>query len=184
VVALTFDDGPDAERTPRILDLLGTRGVRASFFVFGEKARRQPELIARMLEAGHAIEPHCWVDHESHHRMSEDQLEAEIARTLGTLAHLGCPPPRLWRPPYGDVKEPESHDVAARHDLRIVTWTLDTRDWDDKGGALRLDEVDAQLQPDSVVLMHDWPPATAELVDGLLDRIEARGYEAGPMVVS
>jgi peptidoglycan/xylan/chitin deacetylase (PgdA/CDA1 family) len=181
VIALTFDDGPDPEHTPRILDLLAERGVRATFFVFGEKARRRPDLIARALEAGHAIQPHCWADHESHHRMSEDDLEAEIARTLGTLAHLGCPAPALWRPPYGDIKEPESHDVAARHGLRIVTWTLDTRDWDDDGGALSLAEVDARLDADSVVLMHDPRPRTAALLAGLLERIEARGLDTGLM---
>ena len=180
MIALTFDDGPDAVRTPRILDLLGERGVRATFFVFGEKARRHPELIARALEAGHSIQPHCWADHQSHLTMSEAELEGEIARTLEALAELGCPPPRLWRPPYGDVKEPASHDVAARHGLRIVTWTLDTRDWDDEG-ALSLAEVDALLRPDSVVLMHDPVPRTAALVAGLLDRIEARGDAAGPM---
>jgi peptidoglycan/xylan/chitin deacetylase (PgdA/CDA1 family) len=180
VIALTFDDGPDPERTPRILDLLGERGVRATFFVFGEKARGQPELIARALEAGHSIQPHCWADHRSHLTMSEAELEQEIARTLGALAELGCPPPRHWRPPYGDVKEPESHDVAARHGLRIVTWTLDTRDWDGEG-ALGLADVDALLRPDSVVLMHDPVPKTAALVAGLLDRIEARGDAVGPM---
>jgi hypothetical protein len=62
-----------------------------------------------------------------------------------------------------------------------VTWTLDTRDWDDDGGALSLAEVDAQLRPDSVVLMHDPMPRTAALLAGLLDRIEARGLETGLM---
>ena len=64
MIALTFDDGPDPEGTPRILDLLAEHGARATFFVFGEKAHRHPELIARALAAGHAIQPHCWADHE------------------------------------------------------------------------------------------------------------------------
>ena len=63
-----------------------------------------------------------------------------------------------------------------------MTWTLDTLDWDAAGRALALAEADALLRPDSVVLMHDWPPATPQLVAGLLDRIEARGYETGPMI--
>jgi peptidoglycan/xylan/chitin deacetylase (PgdA/CDA1 family) len=180
VIALTFDDGPDPEHTPRILDLLGERGVRATFFVFGVRARRHRELVARMLEAGHQVQPHCWADHASHLRMSEAEIEVEIERTLGTLAHLGCPPPRLWRPPYGDVREPETRVVAQRHGLEVVTWTLDTRDWDAEG-ALTLEEVNARLEPDSVVLMHDPIPRTAELLAGLLARLEARGLEAGPM---
>ena len=178
-VALTFDDGPDPEHTPRILDLLAERGVRATFFVFGVKARRNRELIARALAAGHEVQPHCWADHESHLRMSEAEIEVEVERTFKTLTHLGCPPPRLWRPPYGDIREPETRTVAARHGLEVVTWTLDTLDWSDK--ALSVEEVDAQLEPDSVVLMHDPIPRTAALLAGLLDRLEARALEAGPM---
>src|SRR3954470_152353 len=181
MVALTFDDGPDPQHTPRILDLLGERGIRATFFVFGVKARRHRELIARALEAGHEVQPHCWADHHSHLRMSEAEIEVDIERTLGTLAHLGCPPARLWRPPYGDIREPETRAVAARHGLGVVTWTLDTLDWDHDGSALSLDEIDAQLEPDSVVLMHDPIPRTAELLAGLLGRIEARGFDAAPM---
>jgi peptidoglycan/xylan/chitin deacetylase (PgdA/CDA1 family) len=180
VVALTFDDGPDPQHTPRILDLLGARGIRATFFVFGVKARRNRELIARALEAGHDVQPHCWADHQSHLRMSEAEIEVEIERTVRTLTHLGCPPPRLWRPPYGDVREPETRVVAERHDLEVVTWTLDTLDWH-ATEALSLDDVDAQLAPDSVVLMHDPIPRTAELLSGLLERIEARGFETAPL---
>ena len=103
MIALTFDDGPHPEHTPRILDLLAERDVRATFFVFGVKARRHRDLIARALEAGHAVQPHCWADHKSHLRMSEAELEVEIARTLGTLTHLGCPPPVFRRPPSTDI---------------------------------------------------------------------------------
>ena len=148
--------------------------------MFGVKARRNRELIARALEAGHEVQPHCWADHESHLRMSAEEIEVEIERTVRTLTHLGCPPPRLWRPPYGEVREPETRTVAARHGLEVVLWTLDTLDWSDTD-ALSVDQVDAQLEPDSVVLMHDSRPRTAQLLSGLLDRIEARGFEAGPM---
>ena len=182
MVALTFDDGPDPQHTPRILDLLGERGVRATFFVFGVKARRNRELIARALAAGHEVQPHCWADHDSHLKMSEAEIEVEIERTVATLIHLGCPRPTLWRPPYGDIREPDTRTVAARLGLEVVTWTLDTLDWSDEK-ALSVEEVDAQLEPDSVVLMHDPMPHTAELLGGLLDRLEARGLEAGPMAV-
>jgi peptidoglycan-N-acetylglucosamine deacetylase len=157
--------------------------VCATFFVFGEKAQRCPELIARALEAGHAVQPHCWAAHESHLTLSAGEIEEEITRTLEALAGVGCPSPSLWRTPYGDIKEPESYDVAARHGLEIVTWTVDTRDWDDEGH-LSVEEVDAELRADSVVLMHDIVPRTAALLEGLLDRIEARGFDTGPMAAN
>ena len=185
MVALTFDDGPDGVATPAILDVLAERGVPATFFVFGARAEAHPGLVARMLEAGHEVQPHCWEGHDSHHELGRTALEEEIARTLGALESLGCPPPTIWRPPYGDIKDPESYEVAAAHGLRLVTWTLETCDWSEAHSPGRiLDEIDSEtrddsaLRPDSVVLMHD-RPKTPALLPGLLDRIEQGGYTVG-----
>lgn len=185
MVALTFDDGPNDSHTPPILDVLADRGVHATFFVFGRRAREHPPLIARILDAGHSVQPHCWAEHASHHDLNRPSLEEEIERTLEALDELGCPAPRFWRPPYGDISDPDSYDVAGAHGLRLVTWTLDTWDWKDGRPAERiLDEIDGQtredavLEPDSVVLMHDMAQAP-QLLAGILDRIDVRGYEAG-----
>jgi peptidoglycan-N-acetylglucosamine deacetylase len=187
MVALTFDDGPDETATPLILDTLGERGVRATFFVFGSRARAHPELVARMLDAGHGVQPHCWESHASHHDLSRAELERDIGRTLDALAGLGCPPPALWRPPCGDIRDPESYEVAAAHGLQLVVWTVETCDWHDDHSADRiLADIDAEtrddaiLGPDSVVLMHD-KVETRRLLAGLLDRIAARGHRAGPL---
>jgi peptidoglycan-N-acetylglucosamine deacetylase len=178
-VALTFDDGPNDGPTAAILDVLEARGVRATFFVFGTKARDRPQLIARMVAAGHAVNPHTWAEHRSHLEMSHEELDDDVSRTLAVLAELGCPPPRHWRPPFGDVNEPLSHEVAAAHGLEVITWTLDTVDWNTERTADRiLSEVGDLVEPDSVILMHD-VPETPRLAAGLLDRIAARGYEAG-----
>ena len=185
MVALTFDDGPDADATPAILDVLAERGVPATFFVFGARAEAHPGLVARMLEAGHEVQPHCWDGHESHHELGRRALEEDIDRTLIALESLGCPPPAIWRPPYGDIKDPDSYQVAAAHGLRLVTWTLETCDWSQAHSLDRiLGEIDSEarddsaLRADSVVLMHD-RRRTPELLTGLLDRIEERGYEIG-----
>lgn len=179
MVSLTFDDGPNDGPTAGILDVLEARGVRATFFVFGTKARERPELIARMAAAGHEVNPHTWEHHRSHLEMSRAELEDDVARTLAVIAELGCPPPRYWRPPFGDINDPLSREVAAAHGLAVITWTLDTVDWDTTRTAdVILREVGDLVEPDSVILMHD-VPETPRLTAGLLDRIEARGYEAG-----
>lgn len=185
MVALTFDDGPNATATPAILDALAARHVPATFFVFGERAGEHPDLIARMVADGHDVQPHCWASHASHHEMSRADLDEDIARTLGVLERLGCPRPRFWRPPNGDIRYPQSYDVAAVHGVRLVTWTLQTCDWKDERAADRIlreidDEAreDVALRADSVVLMHDLPEAP-RLLEGLLERMDARGYEPG-----
>lgn len=185
MVALTFDDGPNEDATAAILDVLADRGVPATFFVFGSRAEAHPDLVARMIEAGHDVQPHCWAGHDSHHELDRAALEDEIARTVGALESLGCPTPTIWRPPYGDIKDPDSYEVAAAHRLRLVTWTLETCDWSAPYSADRiLGEIDSEarddalLRHDSVVLMHD-RPKTPRLLAGLLDRIEERGYKVG-----
>jgi len=185
VIALTFDDGPNATATPRILDVLAERGVPATFFVLGSRAREHPELIARMLEAGHAVQPHCWESHQSHLEQSRADLEEDAARTLATLDGLGCPRPVLWRPPYGDVKDPDSYEAAAAHALQIVVWPLETCDWSDEHSVERIladidseARDDARLRADSVILMHD-TPKTERLLRDLLDRIESRAHDVG-----
>jgi peptidoglycan/xylan/chitin deacetylase (PgdA/CDA1 family) len=185
VVALTFDDGPNEVATPVLLDLLAGRGVAATFFVFGRRATEHPDLIARMVEAGHGVQPHCWDGHHSHHELDEAALEEDVARTIEALESLGCPTPTLWRPPNGDIEDPQSYEVAAAHGLQLVTWTLQTCDWNDAHGADRiLRDIDSEaredaiLREDSVVLMHD-TPKTTHLLPGLLDRIEDRGYQIG-----
>ena len=179
MVALTYDDGPNDGPTTAILDVLEARGVRATFFVFGAKAAERPELIARMNAAGHEVNPHTWAGHRSHLEMTRDELDEDLMRTLEVLARLGCRAPRYWRPPYGDVNDPLSHEAAAAHSLEVVTWTLDTIDWDmTRSADLILDEVGGRIESDSAILMHDVPEGPL-LTAGLLDRIASRGWHAG-----
>jgi peptidoglycan/xylan/chitin deacetylase (PgdA/CDA1 family) len=187
MVVLTFDDGPNDTATPFILDRLANRRVTATFFVLGAHAEAHSHLISRMLQAGHGVQPHCW-DWESHGRhleLSRTALEDDIGRTINAIETLGCPTPTLWRPPNGDITDPESYEVAEANHLTLVTWTLQTCDWSDRHSAERiLNDIDwearddAALRADSVVLMHD-NPKTPRLLDGLIDRIEARNYHAG-----
>jgi peptidoglycan-N-acetylglucosamine deacetylase len=187
MVALTFDDGPDEIATPPILQRLAARGVPATFFVLGAHAEAHPDLIGEMRDAGHGVQPHSWDwdSHGRHRKLSRAALEEDIARTIASLEALGCPKPTLWRPPNGDITDPQSYEIAHAHDLTLVTWTLQTCDWNDDHSVERIiNDIDSEarddavLRADSVVLMHD-KPKTSRLLEALLDRIEARGYPTG-----
>ena len=180
-VALTFDDGPDPRGTPAVLEALAAAGVRATFFVLGERAEREPELLARVLAEGHAVELHGYA-HLRHTEHPREAVEADLRRALATLGHLRL---TRWRLPWGALA-PYSQALAGEHGLRLVGWTADTHDWRGDAAELMLDAL--ALEPGAIVLMHDGvgPGArrgdcaqTARRVGPLVRRIRACGLEPG-----
>jgi peptidoglycan/xylan/chitin deacetylase (PgdA/CDA1 family) len=127
-LALTFDDGPDPDDTPALLELLARHASPATFFVWGEQAERFPEVVKATIAAGHAVQPHCWA-HRSHNELSAAELRADIDRVTGLLAELGAPAPTLWRPPYGHVNGRATERVARERGLALTGWTIDSLDY-------------------------------------------------------
>jgi peptidoglycan/xylan/chitin deacetylase (PgdA/CDA1 family) len=127
-VALTFDDGPGAA-TPQVLDVLRGAGVRATFFVIGQHAAANPEVLQRIVADGHVLGDHTW----SHRIPSvaagwkRSRLAGEIERTHRAIFDATGLEPCLFRPPGGVVKGAESVAHAAR--LSMILWSVDTRDW-------------------------------------------------------
>jgi peptidoglycan/xylan/chitin deacetylase (PgdA/CDA1 family) len=151
-VALTFDDGPDPEWTPRLLDLLDSIDARATFFPIAAKAAGQPELMARTRGAGHSIGLHCH-EHVRHSTRDRAWIEADTREALRLLAQVDVRP-SLWRTPWGDTTEC-SAQVASEHQLRIVGWTLDTHDWRGDSAEKMLDETATGVRAGAIILAHD-----------------------------
>lgn len=190
-VALTFDDGPDAASTPRFLELLARREVRATFFLLGQMVQRFPDLPLRMVDAGHEVAVHSW-DHRNHlwhppGRGTSDQLE----RTADLLERVTGVRPVYFRPPYGALTAADLR-AAATLGLRPVLWTSWGRDWTGQATpASVLRTVTSSLRSGGTVLLHDsdctsapgsWRSALGALPD-LLDWCVARGLEVGPLAV-
>jgi peptidoglycan/xylan/chitin deacetylase (PgdA/CDA1 family) len=151
-LALTFDDGPDPVWTPRVLDALGEVGARATFFLIAPRAARRSELVARMLDEGHAVGLHCDV-HVRHGARDEAWLHHDTATALERLAALGVQP-TLWRAPWGELA-PWTPRVAVEHGLRLVHWSTDTHDWRGDAAAEMLERIRSGLVPGAIVLAHD-----------------------------
>ncbi len=151
-MALTFDDGPDPIWTSRLLDLLARLGARATFFPIARRATAAPHLIARMLDAGHAVGLHC-DEHVRHSTRDIDWCRRDTDRALTRLSALGVTP-SLWRTPWGDLA-PWSQRVAEEFGLRIEGWTVDTHDWRGDSGAEMFAFTRGSLHPNAVVLAHD-----------------------------
>jgi peptidoglycan/xylan/chitin deacetylase (PgdA/CDA1 family) len=155
-IALTYDDGPNPDGTRRVLDLLAWRGVRATFFVWGEAAERNPEVVREVIAAGHSVQPHCF-RHISHWDRGRDDIAADIDTVMELLRNLGAGPLTLWRPPYGRCLAGATAEIAAERGLQLSGWTIDPCDYDGRDPVAMHLEVNKSRDAsrETVVLLHD-----------------------------
>jgi peptidoglycan-N-acetylglucosamine deacetylase len=177
VVALTFDDGPDPEWTPRVMEILRDEGVPATFCVLASAGLRFPELVRAQHDAGHT---HC--DHTVDHRRlaprSHDQIVEQIGGGADFLTSVNGVRPELFRAPYG-VLSPEVVDVAAAMQLRVLGWTVDSADYLKSPADALVARVMSQIRPGAIVLLHDGGGDRANTVAALrplIRSLKAEGY--------
>ncbi len=183
-VALTFDDGPSPDTTPRVLDALRARGQRATFFVIGRKAEAHPELLRAMAEDGHAIAVHGY-DHDRLYAFWRPSLvEADIKRCITIVHGATGVAPVLFRPPVGQAS-PRTFVGARDAGVEIVGWSLRALDGLRSAQASVVAErVKRGLAPGAIVLMHDaserddYQPASLEALPGILDALDERGLRS------
>lgn len=173
-VALTFDDGPNPEATPAVLDALGAEGVAATFFVLGKHAERWPSLVARAVAEGHVVGNHGY-----HHRklvwQSPRAVREDIRLGTDALQRAGAPPPALFRAPHGQ-RNPWVTPIARAAGQRTVGWTLGVWDTARPGARVIADRVVRRTEPGAIVLLHD-----GDGYDPLGDRMQTA--RALPLVI-
>jgi peptidoglycan-N-acetylglucosamine deacetylase len=167
VAALTFDDGPHPESTPRLLEILATHHARATFFMIGEAAEKHRGLVRRVAEEGHAIGNHSW-DHPSFPLVSGRERRQQIRACERALAPYGL---RLFRPPYGHQNLASWLD-ARRLRYDVVTWSVVAEDWRNRDAISMTNQLVPSLHPGCVVTFHD----------GLFDASDVRCFDRGPML--
>ena len=126
-LALTFDDGPNPAWTPRLLDTLAAYDVRATFFMVGNFAQAEPELVRRVAAAGHLIGNHSW-SHPNLAVTGAAKTDDELTRTKATLEQILGQPVRFFRPPFG-ARRPYALRTARRLGMTPVLWNAMTNDW-------------------------------------------------------
>ena len=126
-LALTFDDGPNPVWTPRLLEVLSRRGVRATFFLVGSRAQAEPSLVRQIAAAGHLIGNHSW-SHLNLALASSATIEDQLTRTSQTLEEITGAPVLFFRPPFG-ARRPATLRIARRLGLSPVLWNAMTSDW-------------------------------------------------------
>jgi peptidoglycan-N-acetylglucosamine deacetylase len=182
--ALTFDDGPHAQGTPTVLEILARERVRVTFFLVGEQLRRNPTLGREIIAAGHGIGLHC-DRHRNMLRLTPWQVREDIARALSSIEDSTGHSPTLYRPPYG-VFNASALRAARAHGWRTLLWTQWGRDWEARATPASIAaRVTDGAREGSVLLLHDaddysapgsWRRTAAALPE-VLETLAARGLQ-------
>lgn len=178
-VALTFDDGPDQNATPKILDILKENDVKATFFLLGNRVKGNADMVRRISREGHAIGNHSWA-HPNFNAISTQEAIDEIKRTQDVLEESIGYRPGLFRPPYGALKQDKLEQIANMG-LTVVNWSVDTMDWSGVSSAEIMEQVREQLYPGGIVLQHsangNGLENTIEALKIMIPELKEKGYE-------
>jgi len=149
-IAMTFDDGPSATLTPKLLDILAAHHMKVTFFVLGEMVAEHPEILARAAREGHEIASHSW-SHPNLAKMSQESVRSQLQRQ------------KRW-----------IHDEFG---YDIILWDVDPLDWKRPGSAVVRNRILKETRAGSIVLSHDIHPGTIEAMPSTFDELEAKGFK-------
>jgi peptidoglycan/xylan/chitin deacetylase (PgdA/CDA1 family) len=180
-ISLTFDDGPDPEWTPRVLDVLATHDVQATFFLVGERAARAPATVRAIAERAHEIASHSW-SHRSLWLCGPRRTAEEIDRAQAVLTELGGRRPTLFRPPWGMVNAAMFGMLRARA-LRPVFWSIQPEGLRPASAQAQVDYVLGHAHAGAIVDLHDAegtrgaPGRLVQALPAMITRLRDAGYE-------
>lgn len=182
-VALTFDDGPWPRQTDAVLQILRNEGVPAAFFFIGKQVKAHPDIVRRVVDAGHAVGNHTY-HHVDLAATDGERLSQEIGGTSRAIRSACGVTPRWLRPPGGAV-DADAYEAAASQGLRVVLWTVDPQDWRRNKTAAQIEaEVARAVRPGAVILLHDGGGDRSQMIralPGIIKKVRARGYEFVPL---
>ena len=174
VVALTFDDGPNASSTPILLDGLKERKVRATFFLIGENVEKDEneKIVKRMYEEGHLIGNHTYT-HCNLSKLETGEAKKELEQTDTVIEKITGKQPVLVRAPYGELPVDSEQDLNRIY----IGWTVDPLDWmtEDTGAVVKT--VVEEINPGDVILLHDCYKSSVEAALRIVDLLKAEGFE-------
>jgi peptidoglycan/xylan/chitin deacetylase (PgdA/CDA1 family) len=181
-IALTFDDGPDPNVTPHVLDLLDHHGAKASFFCIGQRAKAYPEIVRDIVRRGHSVENHSYQHPHAFAFYLPCWLQREINDAQAVIEAITGIRPQFFRAPMG-IRGPALDPVMVRSALRYVSWTR--RGWDcvSSSPARVLRRITSRLAAGDVILLHDGScaitrggePVVLIVLPPLLDHLARRG---------
>lgn len=172
LVALTFDDGPSATTTPRLLDILSQKDAPATFFMLGSMARNNPDIVKRAKREWHEVASHTMY-HQNFARLTAAAVQADVDEANSVFKSILGVAPALTRPPYGNSTDGVRKVIGTP----IILWSVDTLDWQSRDPEAVVATAMSQVHDGAVILMHDIYSTSVDAVPTLIDALREAGYE-------
>ena len=176
LLALTFDDGPNPAHTPRLLDMLRRRNVKATFYVIGERAANHPDIIRRIVAEGHEVGNHTWT-HPNLKKLSDDAVRRELDKTRDAIVSACGVQPRTMRPPYGAMFKKQREWVYREYGYPTVLWDVDPLDWKKPGSSVVAQRLISGARNGSILLVHDLHGSSVDAMPQTIDTLLRQGYQ-------
>lgn len=175
-LAITFDDGPHPKNTPRLLDMLKERGLKATFYVIGQNVAQYPEIMQRIVAEGHEIGNHSYT-HAALTKCSPAKVGEEVSKTNDAILQACGAKPTTIRPPYGATNASITKRLNDEFGLTVVMWSVDPLDWKIRNAGHVSGHILQNAKSGSIVLAHDIHPTTIDAMPKVLDGLLAKGHK-------
>lgn len=177
VIALTFDDGPHPQNTPRLLDMLKERHIKATFFLIGRSVATWPDIVKRIVAEGHEVANHTWSHPQLSHMKSTSVMD-QLQKTHDAIVKACGVAPLVYRPPYGAILLAQRKAIRDKFQYPTIVWDADPIDWRSPRSSTKVhDRVLALTKPGSIILCHDIHAETVDAMPSTLDDLLAHGFQ-------
>lgn len=175
-IAMTFDDGPHPQNTPRLLDILRARNVKATFYVIGRSVDLYPQIVRRTVAEGHEIGNHSHT-HRLLSKLGDSEVRSEMARCRDAVGRAAGVRMRTMRPPYGGLLQRQRELVHAEFGYPTILWSVDPLDWKRPGPSVVTSRILSGTTAGGIVLAHDLHAQTVDAMPATVDGLLRRGFK-------
>ncbi len=175
-IAMTYDDGPHPQNTPRLLDMLRERNIKATFYVIGRSVNLYPQITRRIVAEGHEIGNHTWT-HPNLKKLSNAAVRSELNRTRDIIVSTCGVKPRTMRPPYGALRQDQRAWIYKEYGYPTILWSVDPEDWKRPGISVVTSRIVNNTRNGGIVLAHDLHKSTIDAMPGTLDGLLRKGFK-------
>jgi peptidoglycan/xylan/chitin deacetylase (PgdA/CDA1 family) len=175
-IAMTFDDGPHPQNTPRLLDILRARNIKATFYVIGRNVNLYPQVLRRTVAEGHEIGNHSQT-HRLLSKLGDDELRTDLSRCRDAIGRAAGVYPRTMRPPYGGLLQRQRQLVHDEFGYPTILWSVDPLDWKRPGAAVITSRILHHTSAGGIVLAHDLHSQSVDAMPATLNGLLRAGFK-------